>query len=157
MYLRWQSRKRGRPESGPCGDIIKDRRGRKVYDNRGSWHRLRGDTGTQDVHWAAIVVESVRINGKPTQRHVAYLAGITESRMAGVHVHPRRYFWDDVLDGLDRLGNRMSISDRKRIEAAIALKVPRLTPDEHEASVKQCIEGVGEEFAKPRPYRPPLD
>ena len=154
MNLRWQSRKRGRPESGPYGDYIKDRRGRKMYDERGCYHFLRGDTGTQDVHWAAIVVESVRIDDQPRQRHVAYLAGITESR--AVTVHQRRYFWDEVLDGLDRLGNRMSVEDRKRIETAIGLKVPRLTLDEHEASVKQCTESVGDEFAGARPYRPPL-
>jgi hypothetical protein len=57
------------------------------------------------------------------------------------------------LDGLDRLGNRMSIKDRKRIEVAIALKVPRLTREEHEASVK-AAEAL--DIGPQRPYRPPM-
>ena len=32
-----------------------------------------------DTHWAAILVESLRIDGKPTQKHIAYLGGIIES------------------------------------------------------------------------------
>jgi len=127
MYVRWQSRKRERPAFGRDGDKVKDARGRPIHNKRGTYLRVRADTGTQDVRWSAVVVESVRVNGKPGQRHVAYLASTTESGIASVHVHQRRYFWDEVLDGLDRLGNRMSIEDRKRIEAAIALKVPRLT------------------------------
>jgi hypothetical protein len=42
-------------------------------------------TREPDVHWAAIIVESVRVDGKPTQRHVAYLGGITESAIAIMH------------------------------------------------------------------------
>src|SRR6185436_20192252 len=87
----------------------------------------------QDVRWTAAVVESVMVSGIPRQRQVALLASITES---GIEiVHHRRYFWDAVHERLDQLGNRMSIDDRKRIEAAITHKVPRLSPEEHDASV----------------------
>ena len=68
------------------------------------------------------MVESVRIDGKPCQRHVAWIASITES--ANEIVSQRRYFWDDVHERLDRLGNRISVEDRRHIEAAIARKVP---------------------------------
>jgi hypothetical protein len=153
MYVRWQSRKREQPDIGHCGAEIKDARGHPVYNDRGTYLHVRADTGTQDVRWVAVVVESVRVNGKPRQRHVAYLASTTESRIAVDH--QRRYFWDEVLDGLDRLGNRMSIEDRKRIETAIALKVPRLTREEHEASVNKCTENC--DLDPQPPYRPPLE
>ena len=56
MFVRWTSRARRTSEFGP---------------NR--W-------GEEDVHHRAILVEAVRIDGKPRQRHVAYLVGFTESR-----------------------------------------------------------------------------
>jgi hypothetical protein len=158
MYLRWQSRKRGQPDVGKLGAEVKDAHGQYVLNKRGNYLRTRADTGTQDVRWAAVVVESVRVNGKPRQRHISYLASTTESRIAVVH--QRRYFWDEVLDGLDRLGNRMSIEDRKRIEAAVALKVPRLTREEHESSIEKCttdiLQNFGEDIGPQKPYRPPL-
>jgi hypothetical protein len=77
--------------------------------------RADGSIG-QDVRWTAILVD-----GRPRQKHIARLASITESRIEVVH--QRRYFWDDVHDRLDQLGNRISIDDRRRIEAAVALKV----------------------------------
>ena len=57
---------------------------------------------------------------------------------------------------LDQLGNRISIDDRRRIETAIALKVPKLSREEHDASIEQYQK---ERPALPRikhkPYRPP--
>jgi transcription antitermination factor NusG len=44
--------------------------------------------------------------------------------------------------GLQRLRKvNLSMATSRRIEAAIALKVPRLTCEEHEDSVKTCVEG----------------
>ena len=37
----------------------------------------------------------------------------------------RWYFWDAIGKKLDKLGKRITPKDRKKIEAAIALKVPR--------------------------------
>jgi hypothetical protein len=51
MYVQWQSRK---------------------FNKNTRW-RKRGD-----VHWRAILIENVRVDGKSTQRHIAYLGGITE-------------------------------------------------------------------------------
>jgi hypothetical protein len=66
------------------------------------------------------LVESVRINGKPRQRHIGYLASIRDRRS----VDEIRNFWDAVYDKLDGLSDRLSLDDRHRIEAAIAAKVP---------------------------------
>ena len=37
----------------------------------------------------------------------------------------RGYFWDAIGKKLDKLGKRITPKDRKKIEATIALKVPR--------------------------------
>jgi hypothetical protein len=96
MYIRWQSRKRRSRE----------------YD-------VGRNAG--DVHWRAILVENVRIDGKPTQRHIAYLAGFTESAVA--IPAQQRFLWERIEDQLDRLHNRISPDDRKRIEAILIKKI----------------------------------
>ena len=102
MDVRWKGRKRQQPGT----DLGHD------------------DVLGQDVRWTAVVVESLLVDGNPRQRQVALLGSITESEIE--IVHHRRYFWDAVHERLDQLGNRMSIDDRRRIEAAITHKVPRL-------------------------------
>jgi hypothetical protein len=113
---------------------LRDEFGR-VRNERGSiLHTRRRADGSvgQDARWTAVIVESVRIDGKPRQQHVAWLASITESRIEVDH--QRRYYWDAVYERRDQLGNRISIDDRRRIEAAVARKVPRLS---REGNVKR--------------------
>jgi hypothetical protein len=110
-----------------------------------------GTSGGQDVRWKASLVENVRVNGKPQQHHIAFLGGIAESGMA--IVHQRRYFWDKVYERLDRLANRISLEQRRQIEAAIAARVPRLSQEEHEASVAQCR--LTWPDGDHKPFRPP--
>jgi uncharacterized lipoprotein len=52
-----------------------------------------------------------------------HLGGITER--ATTIIGQRRCYWHGVHEHLDRLG--LTIDDRHRIEAAIALKVPPLS------------------------------
>ena len=154
MYVRWQSRKRQQPEFGGRAGEVRDKAGRRVWNKRGSLlHTRRRADGSigQDVRWTAVVVENMRIDGKPRQQHVASLASITESRMEVIH--QRRYFWDDVHDRLDQLGNRVSIDDRRCIEAAVALKVPRLSQAEHDASIEQVQANFPD--CNHKSYRPP--
>ena len=80
-----------------------------------------------DTHWAAILAESQRIDGKPTQRHIAYLGGITESAIE--LPAQRAFFWKEVKQQLDEL--EVSKDDRARIEAAVEAKVPRLSRREY--------------------------
>jgi len=108
MYVRWQSRERR--------------------------HRAFGRSGGPDVHWRAILVECERIKGKPTQRHIAYIGGITESAIA--IVHQRCWFWDAVKEQLDRLGKRVTPEERRSIETAIAKKVPRPTKTQYRRCVR---------------------
>jgi len=159
MYVRWQSRKRQSPAFGGWVEIVRDAKGKPVRNKRGSFLRTRkradGSIG-QDVHWRAILVENLRVDGQPRQRHIAMLASITEAEI-GMNVR-HRYFWDDVHERLDRLGNRISIDDRRKIEAAVAIKVPRLSREEHDASVKHTQEFFAGTATPPsmyKPYRPP--
>ena len=118
MYLRWQSRKRRSPRYG------KGLRRSRVLT-------VRADSGKQDVHWAAVLAESTRVKGKPVQRHVAYLGGITESAIEIV-VAQRCLFWQHADEQLSRLGNRTSAEYRARVEAALAKRVPRPTKEQFE-------------------------
>ena len=95
MYVRWHSRKR---RSKPW---------------EGREHRWV-------LHWRAILVESKRIDGKPRQIHVAYLAGFLRHGLRRVENRVR--LWERIERRLDKLGNRVSPDDRKRIVAALAKK-----------------------------------
>jgi hypothetical protein len=85
-----------------------------------------------DITWNAILVESVRVDGKPRQNHVAYL-GSFSARQAASQAQ-RVYTWETMLERLDCLSNRIPPKDRKKIEAAIASKLgPRPTKRERTA------------------------
>jgi hypothetical protein len=125
MYVRWQSRKRRSREFGSGPD--------------------RGD-----VHWRAILVENARIDGRPTQRHIAYLAGFTESAVATPP--QQRFLWERIEEQLDRLHNRISPEDRKRIEAALIKKIGKPPTKAQRAALdrrrEQFLEGFAERMAK---------
>jgi hypothetical protein len=82
------------------------------------------------VRWNAILVESARVDGKPRQRHIAFLGSFLDRSDFGAR--SRVWFWDSVNVRLNRLGNRVSPQDRNNIEDAIACKVKRPTPEEIE-------------------------
>jgi hypothetical protein len=76
------------------------------------------------IHWAAILVENVRIDGKPVQRHIAYLAGITQADATGAKAK-RAVFWRRARQMLKGLNGRVTAADVRKIKAALALRVPR--------------------------------
>ena len=90
------------------------------------WHQRRRKTeryysrAPASAH--AVLVESVRIDGKPKQRHIAYLGSFHHEQ----DVHYRASWWQDVNAKLDALGNRITVEDRLSIEAALAKKVPKV-------------------------------
>jgi hypothetical protein len=99
MYVRWQKHKRRRPQF---------------------W---RKDGPTSDIHWSAVIVENERVKGKPTQKHIAYLAGFTESAVATPT--QQAFLWRRIKERLDSLANRVSPEQRKRIEATMTAKIGR--------------------------------
>lgn len=74
----------------------------------------------------AVLVESHRVDGKPRQRVVAYLAGIRE-RFVGEREDKHDKFWRSVDAHLDALG--LDAETRARIEASVAKGVARVTTD----------------------------
>src|SRR5271155_348891 len=91
--------------------------------------------GQFDLHWSAILVESKRVDGKPRQRHVAYLGGIDSERIQkGYYSH----FWDKVFDTLDRL--QLSAAERERIESSVGNKVPRMSVEEYQNAARDSAE-----------------
>jgi hypothetical protein len=89
----------------------------------------------KDVRWTAIAVESERVDGRPTQRHIAYLGGIAESVINTLAA--QCHFWVDVKKKLDGLGRRMTAEDRNNVEAAVAERVPRPTGTQLTAFIRE--------------------
>jgi len=93
MYVRWQQYR----------SQARDQRQRERNDQRA---RLK-----------ATLVKNVRINGKPRQKHVAFLGSMS------IDGSDRPRFWYDVTTRLTRLSNRLSPAEREQIGAAIAKRV----------------------------------
>jgi len=96
------------------------------------WHKRQRQPQSgkkTDVHWGAALTETTRIDGKPRQRHVAYLGSFTEHGIKSMH--QRCLFWDRVNERLQAVSNRLTEEQRNRIVAEIASRVPVPTRAEH--------------------------
>ena len=69
-------------------------------------HRTAYLRNKDQAHWAATLVENVRVGDKMTERYVAYLAGIGERDIT--RLGAQCGFWERVTRQLDRLSNRIS-------------------------------------------------
>jgi len=85
-------------------------------------HRTAYLRNKDQAHWAATLVENVRVGDKMTERYVAYLAGIGERDIT--RLGAQCGFWERVTRQLDRLSNRISAEDRKRVERVLQERVP---------------------------------
>jgi hypothetical protein len=68
----------------------------------------------------AILAESVRVNGKPTQKHIAFLGSTS------IDGADRMRFWHDVTTRLNTL--QLPMKTRKQIVAAIVKKLGAAPP-----------------------------
>ena len=118
MFVRWQSRKR--TKRSPAFGSFWGEDGKRYYDTT----------------WTAVLVEGRRVNGKPRQKHIAYLGSFPESALS--IPHQRGYFWNHIREKLDRLGDRITADQRANIEGKIAERVPPLTA----AEKRRCGESV---------------
>ena len=75
---------------------------------------------------SAVLVESHRVDGKPSQKVIAYLGSIREVRI-NVSERYHREFWQSVDDHLNAL--QLDPEIRANIEASIDSKVRRVTPE----------------------------
>jgi hypothetical protein len=76
---------------------------------------------TERTRLRAVLVESVRVHGKPRQKHIAFLGSIASDD--SIDGTAGKVFWGAVTQKLERLGNRVSPEERERILASIAAKV----------------------------------
>ena len=120
---------------------------------------LTGGRVVRDKRLKAVLCESVRVEGKPKQRHVAFLGTIEESwlprffdevdveeaermKVAGWYrrgVEARHWFWWRVSRKLDALDNRLLRGEREKLEAALAKVIPRPTQSESLAVERHAI------------------
>ena len=108
MFIRWQSRKRN------------------IYYSH--WGRKADPYG--DVHWNAVLVESLRIDGEPRQKHIANLCGFTEHQVKGPY--QQVYVWEHAIEVLDRLNNQITPEERRQFETALADRIGRRKPTKRE-------------------------
>jgi hypothetical protein len=90
----------------------------QLYHSQALNHRHR-EQNDKRARLKAILVESVRVDGKPRQRHIVFLGSISIDQIG----KPGGRFWYDVTRRLNGLGKRVTPADRKRIGRAIAKKV----------------------------------
>ena len=100
MFVRWKRRESSYKPSSEYGRYIAANRGASIY---------------------AVLVESVRVNGKPRQNFVCHLAKVREAELTERYLP--FYFWKKVTEKL----NSMSLdeSERVKIEQQLAVKIRR--------------------------------
>jgi hypothetical protein len=87
--------------------------------NAERWPRWHGDP----VRWVrhkAKLAETVRVNGKPRQKHVALIASYVQGETPEEIEYQRITFWRDARKRLDQLDNLVTPADRIKIEAALS-------------------------------------
>jgi hypothetical protein len=114
----------------------------------------------RDDRLRAVLVESVRVDGKPRQKHIAFLGSIASDSLG----NPGLRFWYDVTSKLKHLGNRVGPEDYERITASIAAKVggrpmPEAELEQFERKCEQFLQSARTSLAPyrraPRPPRRP--
>jgi hypothetical protein len=89
------------------------------------WQTKQTVDGTRSI---AIVAESTRVDGKPRPRHIAYLGHIWDH----YGVNGRIRFWEKATAKLDSLN--LTAADRRKLEKALVLRIPRPTRRELKAA-----------------------
>ena len=121
MFVRWQKRK-----------------------SRSNW-------GKPDTAWNAVLLDPIRVNGKPRHRYIGCIASIKQSGIDMDDAIRRCFFWDHALGRLHQFSNQVNEQDCKRVIAVLAKKVPMPTREQYEFCHSRRYEFFGIEFAGPLP------
>jgi len=65
---------------------------------------------------------------RPTRQHIAYLGGILQDDVK--HVERRAAFWAKATAKLDALSKRVSPEERRKLEAALEVRIPKPSSEE---------------------------
>ena len=104
------------------------------YTSRAKSERTRHDR-RDHLRLTPVLVESVRIDGKPRQRHIATLHSLG--------IKSPFLIWESITVKLDSLGNRLTPEERARIEAQIADMVPCPPREQYLRWKEACIARFG--------------
>lgn len=121
MFIRWKRRKKAAVKPG-----FRPRRRRNVGDSL-----------------SCVLVESQRIDGKPRQKIVCYLASFDENDRDAIWL--RVDFWDYVTARLDRL--QLGQKERVKIEESIG-KVVVKVPEQEAAAFRKARQEYKEKKAR---------
>jgi hypothetical protein len=110
----------------------------------------RSDWGKPDIAWNAVLLDPIRINGKPRHRYIGCIASIKQSRIDMDDACLRCWFWDHALEQLHQFSNQVNELDRKRIIAMLSEKVPMPTRAEYKLCHRSVRESWGVERALPK-------
>ena len=117
------------------------------------------------IRMRAILVENIRVDGKPRQKHIAFLGSFsvqvnTETNEDSITYRAGRNFWRSVGDVLDRLSNRITQTEREKIIATIQETIDGYPPtpeemEQHEREWAEHRKQIQEAFAgfRSRPKR----
>lgn len=125
MFFRWKKRKQPPTE----------------YRGRRAQSALQLPTSESTYH-SALMVESVRVDGKPKQRTVKYLGSIGELQIQSPLASDRSLFWAQVGQHLTELD--LPEDQRREIEAKIEAKVPRPPEKEEPAPLEELAERINQ-------------
>jgi hypothetical protein len=126
------------PLPRPTCSSVNSRKSLKQQDHRAFGDQLAcGTNASVRRRWAAIAVESIRVDGKPTQRHIAYLGCITESAIP--IMHKRYYSGARSMTSSSASAAGSAERDGGRIQRASARKVSRLTKAEAEQVKRDAV------------------
>jgi hypothetical protein len=120
----------------------------QTYRSVAYWHTVPAFIAGRDPpikRVRAVLVESVRVDGKPRLRHIAFIASYDPDPNPRWANSRRGRFWLTARERLDKLANRITLEQRARIEATLAERVPPLPPDEQAAfdrGVEELMRGL---------------
>jgi len=97
------------------------------WKERRSADRDRGHAKHGSVTHYAVLVESVRVDGRPRQRFVAHIAGYNEGDSRRAREMQAVYFWRQAEGRLNTLN--LATDLRARVEAKLAERMPRPSPE----------------------------
>ena len=88
------------------------------YRSVALWHR--GEPPIKRIK--AVLVETVRIDGKPRQKRVAFIASYEAGTLD--QISTRSTFWRQARQRLNQINSQITPHDRSKVEAALARRVP---------------------------------
>ena len=91
----------------------------------------------------AVLIEAVRIDGEPRQKHIALIASYQPSQLD--QISTRSIFWRHARQQLDRIGDQITPEDRSKVEAALAQRVSPTTAAEDAALERESEEALQRE------------